>query len=221
MSFYQLLDDLRIRSGARLMRECNGRSLWPVRGVYFFFENGELRSDSGSGNRVVRVGTHALKNASQTTLWTRLSQHKGQQKTGGGNHRGSIFRLLVGEAILKRDKIQCETWGQGNTASRSVREQELEIEQRVSEYIGAMSFLVIGIEDIASPDSLRGVVERNSIALLSNAQRRPLDGPSSNWLGNYSNRARVRASGLWNQNHVEEVHDPDFLNILDALIRKQ
>ena len=31
---------------------------WPQRGVYFFMEDGEERSDSGSGLRIVRVGTH-------------------------------------------------------------------------------------------------------------------------------------------------------------------
>jgi hypothetical protein len=76
---------------------------WPKRGVYFFRELGENRSDTGEGPRIVRVGTHALKSGSQTKLWTRLSQHKGQPSTGRGNHRGSIFRLIVGTALIKRD----------------------------------------------------------------------------------------------------------------------
>ena len=63
-------------------------------------EDGECRSDSGDGLRVVRVGTHALTSSSRTTLWKRLSQHKGQKASGGGNHRGSIFRLLVGSTVL-------------------------------------------------------------------------------------------------------------------------
>jgi hypothetical protein len=62
--------------------------VWPKRGVYFFFETGESRSDSGSGPRVVRVGTHALREGSRAKLWTRLSQHQGTITTGGGNHRG-------------------------------------------------------------------------------------------------------------------------------------
>jgi hypothetical protein len=52
--------------------------------VYFFMEEGETRSDSGIGARIVRVGTHALKEGSGTKLWTRLSQHRGQEKSGGG-----------------------------------------------------------------------------------------------------------------------------------------
>src|SRR5437764_47154 len=96
--FYKILAELERRvGGKRRLGECGRGIVWPRRGVYFFFESGEGRSDSGP--RVVRVGTHALKDGSGTTLWTRLSQHRGSMGTGGGNHRGSIFRLLVGAAI--------------------------------------------------------------------------------------------------------------------------
>jgi hypothetical protein len=30
--------------------------------------------------------------------------------------------------------------------------------------------------------------------------------------------SRVRGSGLWNQQHVEETHDPTFLDALEKLI---
>src|ERR1700722_1639955 len=88
--FYSILADLeKIIGGARTLADCRGRLAWPARGVYFFHEAGENRSDTGEGARIVRVGTHALKSGSRTKLWTRLSQHKGQPSTGGGNHRGS------------------------------------------------------------------------------------------------------------------------------------
>ena len=96
---YGILYDLRKRLGGHCLKECHGRTSWPQRGVYFFFEDGELRSTSGPGPRVVRVGTHAITEKSTTTLWARLSQHRGPARTGAGNHRGSIFRLLVGEAL--------------------------------------------------------------------------------------------------------------------------
>ena len=58
--FYALLAELEgLRGGKRLLAECHGRMGWPQRGVYFFFEDGELRDD-GVTPRVVRVGTHAL-----------------------------------------------------------------------------------------------------------------------------------------------------------------
>lgn len=75
--FYVLLDRLRERlGGTRLLQACTGRTGWPERGQYFFFEAGETRAD-GRTPRVVRVGTHALTATSRTTLWQRLSQHRG------------------------------------------------------------------------------------------------------------------------------------------------
>ena len=102
-TFYSLLVSLEAKiGGARKLAGCTGRLIWPKRGVYFFMEEGENRSTSGSGPRIVRIGTHALKEGSATKLWTRLSQHRGQEKSGGGNHRGSIFRLIVGATISVR-----------------------------------------------------------------------------------------------------------------------
>ena len=100
--FYALLDKLeRNIGGARRLADCSGRMRWPQRGVYFFRESSEDRSDTGSDPRIVRVGTHALKDGSGTKLWTRLSQHKGHPSTGGGNHRGSVFRVYPGFPTLK------------------------------------------------------------------------------------------------------------------------
>jgi hypothetical protein len=81
-----------------------------------------------------------------------------------------------------------------------------------------MRFLWLAIEDEAGPDSRRGYIERNSIALLSHYNKPALDPPSQGWLGHHSDRERVRKSGLWNQNHVEEAYDPAFLDALDRLV---
>jgi len=97
--FYSILNKLEKTIGARALADCRGRMKWPTRGVHFFREAGEDRSDTGDGLRVVRVGTHALKAGGSTTLWGRLSTHRGQVRSGGGNHRGSIFRLIVGTAL--------------------------------------------------------------------------------------------------------------------------
>lgn len=218
--FYALMDELARRTGGpRCLADCSGRLDWPMRGVYFFMEPGEVRIESGDGPRIVRIGTHALKEGSRTTLWKRLSQHKGQQTSGGGNHRGSIFRLLVGAALLADDPAPCATWGQGGNAARSVRAAERQHEIRVSTVIGQMPFLFLHADDAPGPQSLRGFIERNAIALLSNAGKEPLDPPSQGWLGHRCPRVRVNASGLWNQNHVDESYDPVFLDVLANLIR--
>ena len=164
-AFYALLDKLeRNIGGARRLADCSGQMHWPQRGVYFFRERSEDRSDTGSDPRIVRVGTHALKDGSGTKLWTRLSQHKGHLSTGGGNSRGSIFRLIVGAALIARDGHAFPTWGVGNTAKSYIRKSELHLEREVSRVIGEMPFLWLSIEDEAGPGSLRGYIERHSIA---------------------------------------------------------
>jgi hypothetical protein len=181
-------------------------------------EDGEVRSDSGTGPRIVRVGTHALTERSGTKLWSRLSQHRGQLKAGGGNHRGSIFRLIVGTAITARSGHDLPTWGRGANAPADVRAAENALECEVSKVICAMPFLWLAIDDEPGGKSLRGYIERNAIALLSNCEKEPLDPPSADWLGHYCNRELVRKSGLWNQNHVDEAYDRAFLDRLDKLV---
>ena len=84
----------------------------------------------------------------------------------------------------------------------------------------AMPFLWLGIDDETGPASLRGYIERNAIALLSNCRREPLDPPSSGWLGHHCDRERGRSSGLWNSNHVDEKYDPAFLGTLERLVNE-
>jgi len=226
-TFYAILEEVGQRTGGPfLLSECTGRFSWPRRGVYFFHEPGELRSDSGHGLRVVRVGTHALGQASGTKLWNRLSQHAGSRTTGRGNHRGSIFRLLVGEALMRREKMdEPRSWGIGGdpgvAAARlghqreQVKAAELQLERTVSRYISSMPFLFVAVEDEPGADSQRGIIERGAIGLLSNYRRAGLDAPSKSWLGVWSGRDRVRESGLWNNNHVEAEWDAGFLERLE------
>ena len=229
--FYRAMQQLEEKlGGLRTLGECVGEQGWPIRGIYFFFENSESRTDSGVGGRVVRVGTHALKAGSKTTLWNRLSQHRGVKSSGGGNHRGSIFRLIVGQALLARSRQDIPTWGVGGSVSdaadrhfidkEAVKNEEQPIERAVSKVIGAMPLLWLDLDDAPGPDSLRGHIERNTIALLSNYDKTPLDSPSSNWLGRSSNREKVQRSGLWNSNHVDETYDPTFLAVLEQRIEE-
>lgn len=229
--FYELLGRIEERvGGRRILAECDGRMDWPKRGVYFFFEEGEERQRSGSGGRVVRIGTHALTEKSKTTLWQRLSQHRGNAGDGGGNHRSSIFRLLVGVSLARRgDCLLPSSWGNGSdpgAAARrlgatrpEVKEAEADLERRVSATIGRMPFLWLSVPDAPGPDSARGRIERGAIALLSNAVSPAADQASTHWLGAHCDRRAVRASGLWNNNHVEECYDPRFLDEMEALVR--
>ncbi len=228
--FYDLLSRLEQRlGGCRQLATCHGRSGWPTHGIYFFFEPGEQRSDSGHGLKVVRVGTHALTETSRTTLWNRLSTHRGVARSGGGNHRGSIFRLLVGEALLRRDGRRVESWGlaqsPGAAAQRSgisreaLREAEGPVEVQVSRTIGAMPFLWVATDP--ADRKTRELIESGALSLLSNLDRNALDPASPGWLGRHSGRALVRGSGLWNNDHVERSPDPAFLEILEREIESQ
>lgn len=221
-TFYGLLAELESRSGGRrLLGECHGRMNWPERGVYVFFEPGETRDCDPSTPRVVRVGTHALTSKSRTTLWNRVSQHRGTVRPYGGHHRGSIFRLLLGDAMMTRDPVlKIESWGQMSSAPREIREAERHHEALVSQYIGAMTLLFVSVPDASGPQSARGIIERNAIALLSHYRGAPENQPSANWLGHFSGRERVRRSGLWNNNHVDETYDPAFLGVFETLVRQ-
>ena len=99
-----------------------------------------------------------------------------------------------------------------------IRGLERAIEERVSDYIGAMPFLWIAVDEPQGAATGRGYIERNSIALLSDFGKPAIDPPSLNWLGHHCPRARVQRSGLWNQNHVEEEYDPSFLDTLARLV---
>jgi hypothetical protein len=205
--------------GYRYLQDCTAKSGWPQRGVYFFLENGELRAD-GSTLRVTRVGTHAVSANSKTTLWNRLHTHRGHSD-GRGNHRGSVFRKRVGEALLSKEIYSEEihdTWGIGDTAEKTVRITEGPLEVAVSRYIGEMPFLWLDINDAPSPTSRRAYIERNCIALLSNFEKEPIDPPSTNWLGRNSGQRTIVHSGLWNTDYVGERYDREFLTEFAHLV---
>lgn len=222
-TFYTLMDRMADKQGGPTLLGALMQRTLSTRGVYFFFETGEVRSDSGTGPRVTRVGTHGLTAGTVSTLRGRLRQHLGT-KSGGGNHRGSIFRLLTGDALLRAGMAPaCSSWGDKNFARQGldradVKRLELALEQAVSVRLAAMPVLWLDIGDTPGPASLRGVIEANAIALLSNADKPPLDPASGTWLGHHSSRPRVRASGLWNQDHVDAAYDPRFLDRLEQLI---
>jgi hypothetical protein len=217
--FYWILDRLEEKiGGARRLAECDGRMDWPTRGVYFFREPGETRSDTGIGPRIVEVGTNGTYSGERRRLWDRLREHKGSE-TGGGNHRISLFRNVVGTALINKNGLDVPSWGKGKTArgNKEVKIAEHPLEREVSTIIRDMPFLWLSVGDDAGKGN-RSYLVRNSLALLSNYNQPPLDPPSPDWLGLRSNRERVRNSGLWNSNHVDERYDPAFLDQLYWLV---
>jgi hypothetical protein len=223
-AFYELLDHLKDRVGGfRYLRDSTAESGWPRQGVYFFFEDGERREDAGA-LRVVRVGTHGLRRGAKAALWDRLLQHRGIKRgahAGGGNHRGSMFRLHVGVALLARGDYPEEirkSWGIGSTADRATRDRELPLEMDVSRHIGNMPFLWVDVPGDPAPSNDRALIEAGAISLLSNAARPAIDPPSSSWLGLHAPRPSIRQAGLWNVNHVDGAWSDSFLTLLEASI---
>ncbi|WP_137287722.1 hypothetical protein [Halorussus salinisoli] len=220
---YTLLQRLDEKVGGKQkLKDCTGYMDWPDRGVYIFFAPGEYQ-DSDDHLRVTRIGTHAVSEGSGTSLWDRLRTHRGAKRgsyEGGGNHRGSVFRKRVGEALIDREDLQEEYpyWGQGSSAKRERRLNELDMEQRVSNYLRDLPFLWLNVDDEPSPKSQRAYIERNMIALLSNYQRETVNARSDDWVGKHSRSEKIRKSGLWNVNHVDEEYDPAFLDDVSEAI---
>ena len=110
------------------------------------------------------------------------------------------------------------SWGTDNSASKSIRLAEIPLERDVSAVLGAMPFLWIEVADAPGVGSDRVYLERNSIALLSNFEKEPIDKPSEGWLGLQSPQGTIRLSGLWNTNHVGDEYTPAFLDVLEKYV---
>ena len=173
---YNLFEHLEANIGGKQrLKDCTGYMNWPERGVYFFFARDETR-ESTDHLRLTRIGTHAVSTGSGTSLWNRLRTHRGANSgtyEDGGNHRGSVFRKRVGEAMIEQDSLHNEYphWGEGSSAGRERRLAELDHERRVSEYIRDLPFLWADVGDEPSPQSDRAYLERNTIALVATTGR--------------------------------------------------
>lgn len=219
IGFYNRIYSLAENTGGILrFSECNGKMLWPKRGVYFIVDFHEKSLLSNGRPRIVRIGTHAVSNGSKSTLWNRLKTHKGTVD-GGGNHRGSIFRLHVGNAIIKKEGLSCDTWGVGQNAGKETKEKEQYLEKLVSEYIGQLGVIVLDVDDLPSSTSVRAYIEKNSIALISSLNF-SFNFSTSNWLGAFSPRNEIRDSCLWNINYIRSEYDPGFMRVFEEYADK-
>lgn len=213
-TLYSTLNDLGFETGGiRRFKDCDGKMYWPRMGVYFILDFNERSLLSGGAPRIVRVGTHAVSRGAKSTLWGRLKTHKGTN-SGSGSHRSSVFRLHVGNAIINRDGLLSDTWGTGQNANKVVREREVFIEEKVSEYIGNLGIVFLAVEDEPSPQSDRSKIEKSAISLLSSINF-SFEFGGQDWLGNYSPRKPIQLSSLWNIDYVNETFSLDLFSMLD------
>lgn len=188
------------QQGGRTLAKCGRGVKWPERGVYIILEPTILPITGMP--RVTRIGTHAVSSGSKTTLWNRLSTHRGTTQ-GLGSHRSSIFRSHIGKAIMASTMGEQfpSTWGEGQTATKDTRTTEEALERLVSSYIGDLSLIWLDVPGEAAPDTDRAFVEQNLISLYS---RLGFLYPSTigRWLGERSPEWRIASTGLWNLNHA-------------------
>jgi hypothetical protein len=199
--FYASLNRLRLkrRGYQSLSPEAPLPAIPSVGGVYFFFERGEVRSQSGHSPRVVRVGK-------ATNLRARLYAHHGALTLTGPTTSGwhPHFHWYVQEAL------DAKRTGMGPWKSKA---------EAASAVIAAMRFLWLPVVDPV----VRRHVEDHTVRLLSNYERAPIDPASPEWLGRRALKEEIRSSHLWNVQGVKahlrgRDHDPTFLDTLAALV---
>ena len=170
----------------------------PNQGVYFFFDPNEPTQFSKVVPRLVRVGTHGVSEGSKASLRNRLRTHLGTGE-GLGNHRSSVFRLHVGDALIRKNNMrdQFPHWGKGQTTEIEIRRREAELESAVSTYISQLQIVVLEVSDQANKESARSLIERLSIAVFTE-DFFPIEEPSLDWLGLFSQHQTIVQTGLWN-----------------------
>ncbi|WP_417308191.1 hypothetical protein [Devosia sp.] len=204
---YGMLAEAVARNGLITFADFANVSALPAQGLYVIFDPSEPSKYSDSLSRIVRIGTHGVALGSKSILRTRLRAHFGQ-RDGSGNHRASIFRLHVGNALIARDGLAdaYPHWGIGMSADPTIKRAENDLEQLVSREIGRLSFTFLEIRDPSSPKSQRAILEHSFINYLA-ADGIPIEIPTKHWLGQHSPVEAIRNSGLWNIQHVGGRYD--------------
>ena len=177
-------------------------------GIYFFYELGEVQSHAVPEQRIVRIGTHRK----TTTVESRMSDHlpEGNRLIAFDADKPkpsdrSIFRKNIGRVILYQDNDDYRSiWDKDFTLIKnrdewgSFRniEKEQELEHQITQIIRSrFSFRFIIVESAER----RKELEKRLIGTVAECRG---CGPSDGWLGNSSPIEKIRASGLWQVQHL-------------------
>ena len=112
------------------------------------------------------------------------------------------------------------SWGKNLPKHQVDQQLEYKIEQAVSKHIRSMHFLWMNVDDPPGKESKRKFIERNAVALLSNAGKDPIDLPSEKWLGKWADHELIQESGLWNVHHGDETYEPEFLVVMEKYVER-
>ena len=164
----------------------------PASGVYLFFEKGEkIDIDGILYDRIVRVGTHRK----DGNFPGRIRQHYGNKGNLNGNKNGSVFRLHIGGAIMrKQDPDDSRLPGWLKQMGPSDPDIENDVSRTLRENFSFACFPVATKEERLSLES----------GLISLLAQHPLGKPSPSWLGNHSARPVIRSTGLWNTQETDK-----------------
>lgn len=182
----------------------------PLNGIYVIFEKGETFECT---DRIVRVGTHT----GEKQLRSRLNQHFVKE-----NKNRSIFRKNIGRCFLNKDKNQYLDFWELDVTSKADKDKnsilldldfEKKLEERISEYIQTnLSFCVFNVDS----KQQRLFWESKIVSTLAKSKELI---PSTNWLGNYSTKYKIKQSGLWQVNELykEELTEVEFEKLRQQL----
>ncbi len=164
-------------------------------GLYVFYERGEVSPHAPRG-RVVRIGNHPRRDG---RLVARLKEHYRCRRDA---KNGSVFRLLLGGALLRQDDPDslclAPSAGQGHWERHMQKECDrcAPYEQRINDLLMAdFSFRCIAVPDRTE----RNLME---VLLVATIAACAVCAPSAHWLGRFSSSPIVQGSGLWNREFV-------------------
>jgi hypothetical protein len=164
-------------------------------GLYFFYEQGETSPHAPDG-RIVRIGNHPHSNH---RLTNRLREHY-QARFGAKN--SSVFRRYLGGALIRMGDESSPCLGPTPGLGHWERQYQVPCalcapyEAKVTTLLRDwFRFRCVRIED----QLLRNELEARLIATVGACRQCQ---PSGGWLGRFAYPPQVRASGLWNSQHL-------------------
>ncbi|MGB2697923.1 MAG: hypothetical protein WBD28_08735 [Candidatus Zixiibacteriota bacterium] len=183
----------------------------PQKGIYFFYEKGEIWAHGRDNPRIVRIGTHKNRN-----FRSRIKEHflLDESKMGFDKDKPkpsdrSIFRKNIGRALLNRDRDDYLQVWKIDFMTRGKREclghkRDIDKEKRIESTITRIlrerfSFRFIVIESQTERMGSKGL-ESSLIGTVSHCK---LCTPSNGWLGHFSPQKRIKNSGLWLVQHID------------------
>jgi hypothetical protein len=167
----------------------------PRNGIYFLYEQGE-------GERIVRVGTHK----GNARLYDRIRSHYGTRRSHRAWRRTSVVRYHMGAALLNRDQDpRIAEWL--DRKGERMREVEADVTELLH---STFTFRVLRVDDLGE----RLALERALIGTLSAAPTM-----SEEWLGLHAINPAIRASGLWNVDHIGATDPLDHARLRELIER--